>query len=76
MVSEFRYNFKKIFDMFYRISSKSQGSVGLYIVKDTVAKLQGNSGPLKINKGTTFYITLKKKFICRTKIKVSKGDAY
>jgi signal transduction histidine kinase len=48
MVSEFRYNFKKKFDMFYRISSKSQGSgIGLYIVKDTVAKLQGNSGPLK-----------------------------
>jgi signal transduction histidine kinase len=39
---------EKIFDMFYRISSKSQGSgIGLYIVKDTVAKLQGNSGPLK-----------------------------
>lgn len=34
---------EKIFDMFYRISKKSTGSgLGLYIVKETVNKLNGN----------------------------------
>ncbi|MFT5673686.1 MAG: signal transduction histidine kinase [Urechidicola sp.] len=57
---------EKIFDMFYRISSKSTGSgIGLYIVKDTVEKLQGTIQVYsKIDKGTTFYITLKKFKIC------------
>ena len=33
----------KIFEMFYRASEKSQGSgLGLYIVKETLDKLQGN----------------------------------
>ncbi|MBE0392438.1 Blue-light-activated protein [Flavobacterium sp. PL0002] len=52
---------EKIFDMFFRISSKSQGSgIGLYIVKDTIEKLQGSIRfHSQINVGTTFYITLK-----------------
>jgi len=51
----------KIFDMFFRISSKSEGSgIGLYIVKDTVEKLEGSIHILsQINAGTTFVITLK-----------------
>ncbi len=36
-------NIGKIFEMFYRVSSKSVGSgLGLYIVKDTIAKLKGS----------------------------------
>jgi PAS domain S-box-containing protein len=36
-------NQKKVFDMFYRVSKKSVGSgLGLYIVKETVEKLNGN----------------------------------
>ncbi|OAB28491.1 PAS domain S-box-containing protein [Flavobacterium fryxellicola] len=51
----------KIFDMFFRISSKSDGSgIGLYIVKDTVEKLEGTiEVHSQINDGTTFDITLK-----------------
>ncbi|MEM8522949.1 PAS domain S-box-containing protein [Flavobacterium sp. PL12] len=51
----------KIFDMFFRISSKSEGSgIGLYIVKDTVEKLEGTitiTSP--IEGGTQFEINLK-----------------
>lgn len=36
-------NQQKIFDMFYRVSENSNGSgLGLYIVKETINKLQGN----------------------------------
>lgn len=51
----------KIFDMFFRLSSNKDGSgIGLYIVKDTVERLQGT---IQIHSeegvGTTFSITLK-----------------
>lgn len=51
----------KIFDMFYRVSSISDGSgIGLYIVKETVEKLEGSiTVHSQINCGTTFEITLK-----------------
>jgi signal transduction histidine kinase len=50
----------KIFDMFYRGTFQSKGSgLGLYIVKETVAKMKGtiqvDSAP---GKGTSFLITL------------------
>jgi hypothetical protein len=62
--------------MFYRISSKSQGSgIGLYIVKDTVAKLREIQVHSKLIRVPLLY-HVKKFKICRTKIKVSKGDAY
>jgi PAS domain S-box-containing protein len=50
----------KIFEMFYRGTNVSGGSgLGLYIVKETIAKLQGNiSVNSEENKGTTFKITL------------------
>jgi PAS domain S-box-containing protein len=51
----------KIFDMFFRLSGKTEGSgIGLYIVKDTVEILQG-SIEIQSEKGTgtTFIITLK-----------------
>lgn len=51
---------KKIFDMFYRASEKSQGTgLGLYIVKETLARI-GGSVEVKSRKGTgtTFKITL------------------
>jgi PAS domain S-box-containing protein len=50
----------KIFEMFYRGTDISGGSgLGLYIVKETIAKLQGNiSVNSEKNKGTTFKITL------------------
>ena len=36
-------NIEKIFDMFYRISANTPGSgIGLYILKETVEKLQGS----------------------------------
>ncbi len=55
-----RENQAKVFNMFYRVSTKSVGSgLGLYIVKETVEKLQGaielKSGP---GKGTEFSIHL------------------
>ena len=52
---------KKIFDMFFRISSKSEGSgIGLYIVKDTIEKLEGTVRILSPKKGgSTFKINLK-----------------
>jgi len=50
----------KIFDMFYRAHSHKNGSgLGLYIVKETIEKLEGiislESSP---NKGTSFFIEL------------------
>jgi len=53
-------NHKRIFDMFYRISKKSVGSgLGLYIVKETIDKLEGriqvNSEP---GRGTEFNIKI------------------
>ncbi len=49
-----------IFDMFFRASDKSEGSgLGLYIVKDTVAKIGGVINvSSKYGKGTTFSIIL------------------
>src|SRR5690606_7414556 len=50
----------KIFDMFYRGTFQSKGSgLGLYIVKETVVKMNGTIG-LKSNsgEGSTFSITL------------------
>jgi PAS domain S-box-containing protein len=52
---------QKIFDMFFRLSGKKDGSgIGLYIVKDTIEILQG-SIEIQSEKGigTTFTITLK-----------------
>ena len=57
---------EKIFEMFFRISSKSHGSgIGLYIVKDTVEKLKG-SIDIITNKdiGTTFKIGIKNFNVC------------
>jgi signal transduction histidine kinase len=51
---------KKIFDMFYRASEKSQGTgLGLYIVKETLARI-GGSVVVKSRRGTgtTFKVTL------------------
>lgn len=52
---------EKIFEMFFRLSGKTEGSgIGLYIVKDTIEILQGS---IQIQSeegiGTTFIITLK-----------------
>ena len=57
---------KKIFDMFFRISSKSEGSgIGLYIVKDTVEKLEGTVKIVSSEQGgSTFKISLKNFKIC------------
>ena len=52
---------QKIFEMFFRLSGKQDGSgIGLYIVKDTIEILQG-SIEIQSEKGTgtTFIITLK-----------------
>ena len=51
----------KIFDMFYRLSSKTSGSgFGLYIVKETLEKMQGNiEVQSEKGVGSTFIITLK-----------------
>ncbi|MEI9921060.1 MAG: PAS domain S-box protein [Bacteroidota bacterium] len=51
----------KIFDMFFRISGDRDGSgIGLYIVKETVEKLQGSiQVHSKEHEGTTFTISLK-----------------
>jgi PAS domain S-box-containing protein len=51
----------KIFDMFYRLSSKTFGSgFGLYIVKETLEKMQGNiEVQSEKGVGSTFIITLK-----------------
>ena len=57
---------EKIFDMFFRISNKSEGSgIGLYIVKDTVEKLKGSiSISTKKDVGTTFKIGIRNFGIC------------
>jgi len=49
---------EKIFDMFYRVSSKSSGSgLGLYIVKEAIAKLSGEINIIsELNMGTEFRI--------------------
>lgn len=52
---------QKIFEMFFRLSGKKDGSgIGLYIVKDTIEMLQG-SIEIQSDKGigTTFIVTLK-----------------
>jgi signal transduction histidine kinase len=51
---------KSIFEMFYRATEDSQGSgLGLYIVKETIEKLQGSIQVQSIpRKGTTFTIQL------------------
>jgi PAS domain S-box-containing protein len=50
----------RIFEMFYRVSQKSTGSgLGLYIVKETVEKMDGHiSIESEPGKGTTFRITI------------------
>jgi signal transduction histidine kinase len=49
---------KHIFDMFYRAEESAQGSgLGLYILKETVSKLNGTVQAMsELNKGTTFII--------------------
>lgn len=51
----------KIFDMFFRLSGKAEGSgIGLYIVKETIEKLEGSiQVESQLETGTTFIITLK-----------------
>ncbi|WP_052958708.1 PAS domain S-box protein [Maribacter thermophilus] len=53
----------KIFDMFYRVSSKVMGSgIGLYIVKEILNKLEGSiSVESSPNKGSSFVITIPNK---------------
>ncbi len=55
----------KIFDMFYRASSKIMGSgIGLYIVKEIIDKLNGSvKVDSEINKGTTFTVILPNEFL-------------
>ena len=50
----------KIFDMFYRGTFHSKGSgLGLYIVKETIAKMKGTIGVESVpGKGSSFLITL------------------
>ena len=50
----------KIFEMFYRVSENSIGSgLGLYLVKETVKKLDGEVKlHSDLGKGTTFVIHL------------------
>jgi PAS domain S-box-containing protein len=52
----------RIFDMFYRASEKSQGSgLGLYIVKETIAKMNGFiEVHSEITKGSEFTVLLPK----------------
>jgi signal transduction histidine kinase len=53
-------NQQKVFNMFYRVSTKSVGSgLGLYIVKETVEKLRGDVRlRSEIGKGTEFSLRL------------------
>jgi signal transduction histidine kinase len=55
-----RENHAKVFDMFYRVSSKSIGSgLGLYIVKEAIEKLNGVVElKSEIGKGTEFIVSL------------------
>ncbi len=60
-----KHQLKKIFNMFYRGTEKSQGSgLGLFISKETVATIEGK---IKVNsifgKGTDFSLILPKKTI-------------
>lgn len=50
----------KVFDMFYRASQETEGTgLGLYIVKEAVAKLKGKIDVNSVfGKGTTFTVTL------------------
>jgi signal transduction histidine kinase len=59
---------QKVFDMFYRISDKSVGSgLGLYLVKETVEKLNGTIRLDSIpGVGTSFTITLPSSYISST----------
>ncbi|MBP6302886.1 MAG: HAMP domain-containing histidine kinase [Bacteroidia bacterium] len=59
---------QKVFDMFYRISEKSVGSgLGLYLVKETVEKLNGTVRLDSIpGVGTSFTITLPSSYISST----------
>jgi len=52
----------KIFDMFYRASTNSQGTgLGLYLVKESLAKLRGSiSVESRVGHGSTFTILLEK----------------
>ena len=54
----------RIFNMFYRASSRSEGSgLGLYIVKDVLQKLGGSiSVRSKPGKGTTFSVSFPNRF--------------
>jgi len=54
-------NHQKIFDMFVRLSGKTDGSgIGLYIVMETIEKLEGSiEVKSELETGTTFIITLK-----------------
>jgi signal transduction histidine kinase len=51
---------KKVFDMFYRANESSQGSgLGLYIVKETLAKLSGSIQLESVpNTGSAFHVIL------------------
>lgn len=59
---------QKVFDMFYRVSEKSVGSgLGLYLVKETVDKLNGTIRLDSIpGVGTSFTITLPSSYISST----------
>jgi len=50
----------KIFDMFFRASNNSKGTgIGLYIVKETIQKVQGEiKVKSKVAKGTTFEVSI------------------
>jgi signal transduction histidine kinase len=51
---------EKIFNMFFRASTQSEGTgLGLYIVGEAVAKLQGKiKVSSEVGKGSTFTVTL------------------
>ena len=51
---------KRIFEMFYRVSSKVMGSgIGLFIVKEVISRLKGTvTLKSKIGEGSTFTITI------------------
>jgi signal transduction histidine kinase len=60
----------KIFDMFYRTSDTSAGSgLGLYIVKETIKKLNGSiEVSSRVNEGTTFKVILPLNAVSNQKI--------
>ncbi|MBX2844250.1 MAG: HAMP domain-containing histidine kinase, partial [Flammeovirgaceae bacterium] len=51
---------EKVFEIFYRANEEKKGSgIGLYLVKEAVAKLNGTIAlESKVGKGTTFTIML------------------